>query len=357
MGNFNLLNLASNDYLGLLNQPELIQATQDAIQKWGLGMATPRMLGGTQKIHKDLEAKLSEFFVTEESLLFSSAYHANIGLFDALVSEEDYVICDSFIHPSILEGVRLSRAKHYFYSRSDMNDLEDKLKRSPKARFRLIVTEGVFSVDGTVSNLESICSLAQKYDALVVVHDSHGAGVMGENGKGSHEFRGVMDQVHLLTGTLSHALGGVGGGYVSGKKEIVSWLRQRCKSFLFTTAIAPHVVATSLRALEIITMSPNRIKKLQSNTAYFRKNINALGFRVIKGEHPIVPIVLNNAIDTQKMTNGLFQKGIYMIGFCYPVVPKGFARIRAQVSAGHSEKDLDEAVGAFREVGKSLKLI
>jgi len=353
-GGQNVLNLCANNYLGLADHPEVIQAAQDSYAKWGYGLSSVRFICGTQQIHKQLEEKISEFLGTEDTILYSSCFDANTGLFETLLTAEDAVISDQLNHASIIDGIRLCKAQRLRFENSNMQDLADKLQQAQWARFRLIATDGVFSMDGTIAKLDQICELAEKYDALVMVDDSHAVGVLGKRGRGTHEYRDVMGRIDIITGTLGKALGGASGGYTSGRKEIIEILRQRSRPYLFSNTLAPAIVATSLKVLDILSASTDLRDKLMDNTRYFREQIARLGLDVIPGEHPIVPIMLGDAILAQSMAEKLLDKGVYVIGFSYPVVPKGAARIRTQISAAHSKEDLDFAIEKITEVKQQL---
>jgi len=350
LSNQGVINLCANNYLGLANHPEIIRAAKEGMDKWGYGLSSVRFICGTQEIHKMLESKISEFLGTEDTILYSSCFDANGGLFETLLSEDDVVISDELNHASIIDGIRLCKAKRLKYRNSDMADLEEKLKESRACRFRLIATDGVFSMDGTIVNLKDICRLAETYDALVMVDDSHAIGVLGENGKGSHEHCGVMGKVDIITGTLGKALGGASGGYTSGRREIIDYLRQRSRPYLFSNTLAPSIACGSLKALEIITSSRGLINKLRDNTQHFRAKMDQAGFSLKPGAHPIVPIMLGDAKVAQRMAAQLLDKGVYVVGFSFPVVPQGAARIRTQISAAHSEEDLDFAAKMFASV-------
>lgn len=353
-GGQNVLNMCANNYLGLADHPEMVAAAHAALDQWGYGLASVRFICGTQDVHKQLEAKLSEFLGTEETILYSSCFDANGGLFETLLTAEDTIISDSLNHASIIDGVRLCKAKRYRYKNSDMNDLETQLKAAAESRFRLIVTDGVFSMDGYIANLSAICDLADKYNALVVVDDSHAVGVVGKTGRGSHEFHDVIDRVDILTGTLGKALGGASGGYTSGRKEIIELLRQRSRPYLFSNSLAPMIAATSLKALEILSSSTEQLDRLRENSQLFRAGMEQNGFIIPPGEHPIMPVMLGDAVLAQKMASRLLEKGVYVIGFSFPVVPKNEARIRVQTSAAHSRDDIEFAVNAFVEVQQEL---
>ena len=349
-----VLNLCANNYLGLADNPEIIQAAKDSYDHWGYGLSSVRFICGTQDIHKQLENKMSQFLGTEDTILYSCCYDANTGLFETLLSADDAIISDELNHASIIDGVRLCKAQRYRFKNSDMADLEEKLKEAQSARFRMIATDGVFSMDGTIANLKGICDLADKYDALVMVDDSHSVGFMGKHGKGTHEHCGVVGRVDIITGTFGKALGGASGGYTSGRKEIVELLRQRSRPYLFSNTLAPAIAASSLKVIEMLSASTKLRDKLESNTKYFRGKMSTLGFDIVPGAHPIVPIMLGDAALAQKMASMLLDNGIYVIGFSYPVVPKGKARIRTQISAAHTEKDLDYAIEKFQQVGQEL---
>lgn len=349
-----VLNLCANNYLGLSDNPELIQAAKESYDNWGYGMSSVRFICGTQQIHKQLENKMSEFLETEDTILYSCCYDANTGLFETLLTADDAIISDELNHASIIDGVRLCKAQRYRFKNSDMTDLEDKLKEAQSARFRLIATDGVFSMDGTIANLKGICDMADKYDALVMVDDSHSVGFMGARGKGTHEHCGVIGRVDIITGTFGKALGGASGGYTSGRKEIIELLRQRSRPYLFSNTLAPAIAATSLKVIKMLSTTTELRDKLESNTKYFREKMGELGFNIVPGEHPIVPIMLGDAVLAQKMASMLLDKGIYVIGFSYPVVPKGKARIRIQISAAHTTEDLNYAIEKFQQIGHQL---
>jgi len=349
-----VLNFCANNYLGLADHPEIIKAARESYNKWGYGLSSVRFICGTQQIHKQLEQKITEFLGTEDTILYSSCFDANGGLFETLLTAEDAVISDSLNHASIIDGIRLCKAQRLRFENSDMADLENKLKEASSARFRMIATDGVFSMDGLIARLDKICDLADKYDALVMVDDSHAVGVLGRHGKGTHEHCGTMGRMDIITGTLGKALGGASGGYTSGRKEIIDMLRQRSRPYLFSNTLAPSIVSASLKVLELLSSSTRLRDRLHENTAYFREQINKIGLDVVPGEHPIVPVMLGDATLAQKMADLLLQKGIYVIGFSYPVVPKGMARIRVQISAAHSREDLDLAVEKFAEAKQEL---
>jgi glycine C-acetyltransferase len=357
-GGQKVLNMCANNYLGLANHPEIIKAAKESYDKWGYGLSSVRFICGTQQIHKQLEQKISEFLEIEDTILYTSCFDANGGLFETILNEEDAVISDELNHASIIDGVRLCRAQRYRYKNNDMNDLEEKLKEAKTKNTKqiLIATDGVFSMDGYIANLKGICDLADKYDAMVMVDDSHAVGFMGKHGKGTHEHNNVIGRVDVITGTLGKALGGASGGYTSGRKAIVDLLRQRSRPYLFSNTVAPSIVAASLKVLEMLSSTTHLRDKLEENTKYFREKIKAAGFEIKNGIHPIVPIMLGDAVLSQKMAAKLLEKGIYVIGFFYPVVPKGTARIRVQISAAHSKEDLSFAVEKFSEVKKEMKI-
>ncbi len=352
-----VMNLCANNYLGLSNHPALIEASKKALDSRGFGMSSVRFICGTQDIHKDLEAKLSAFLGMEDTQLYSSCFDANGGVFEALLGEEDALISDALNHASIIDGIRLSKAQRYRYANSDMADLEAKLKEASGARFKLVVTDGVFSMDGYIAKLPAICDLAEKHGAMVMVDDSHAVGFMGEKGRGTHEHCGVMDRVDILSGTLGKALGGASGGYISSKKEIIEWLRQKARPYLFSNSLAPAITAASIAALDLLDNGDELRRRLRANAAHFRAGMSKLGFRLLPGEHPIIPVMLGDAALAQSMANALLDEGVYVIGFFFPVVPKGEARIRTQMSAGHSTADLDFAIAAFEKVGRALGVI
>lgn len=352
-----VLNFCANNYLGLADHPDLIAAGQLAIKKYGFGMASVRFICGTQDIHKELEAKISDFLKMEDTILFSSCFDANGGVFEALLGEQDAIISDALNHASIIDGIRLCKAKRFRYQNNDMNDLEQKLKEAQSSRFKLIVTDGVFSMDGTIANLTVICDLAERYGALVMVDDSHAVGFMGQHGRGTHEFHQVMGRIDIITGTLGKALGGASGGYISAKKEIVAWLRNKARPYLFSNSLAPVVTAVSLKVLALIEKSQHLREQLEFNSRYFREHMQKNGFNLIPGQHPIIPVMLGDAKLASDMARQLLEEGIYVIGFSYPVVPHGQARIRTQMSAAHSKAQLDQAIEAFAKVGRSLGVI
>jgi glycine C-acetyltransferase len=351
-----VLNLCANNYLGLAQHPAVAAAAKEAIDRWGYGLASVRFICGTQDVHKQLEAKLTEFLGTEDTILYSSCFDANGGLFETLLGPEDAVISDELNHASIIDGIRLCKAQRYRYANNNLADLEAKLKEAARARFRLIATDGVFSMDGVIANLASICDLADKYQALVMVDDSHAVGFMGRRGRGTHEHHNVMGRVDILTGTMGKALGGASGGYMSGRKEIVEFLRQRSRPYLFSNTLAPAIAGATLKALELLTASTALRDKLEANTKFFRDGMAKLGFNILPGTHPIVPVMLGDAALASKFADAMLAKGVYVIGFSYPVVPQGRARIRTQISAAHSPADLATALEAFKAVKQELKL-
>ncbi|MBS0615008.1 MAG: glycine C-acetyltransferase [Verrucomicrobia bacterium] len=352
-----VLNFCANNYLGLANHPDIRKAAEKALVEHGFGMASVRFICGTQDIHKELEARVAHFLGMEDTILYTSCWDANGGLFETILGEEDVVISDMLNHASIIDGIRLCKAKRHRYKNNDMNDLEEKLKEAKGARYRLIVTDGVFSMDGIIANLKAICDLAERYDALVMVDDSHAVGFMGKKGRGTPEYCDVMKRVDLLTGTFGKALGGASGGYTSGRKEIIAWLRQRSRPYLFSNTLAPMIVAATLKALDLIESSDHLRKKLFANSDHFRKEMTQLGFELVPGEHPIIPVMLGDAKLASQMADALLTEGIYVISFSYPVVPEGLARIRTQMSAAHEKSHIDLAVKAFAKVGKKLGVI
>ena len=351
-----VVNMCSNNYLGLGNHPEVIRAARESYDTWGFGLASVRFICGTQQIHKDLEAAVTRFLHTEDTIIYGSCFDANGGLFETLLGPEDVIISDQLNHASIIDGVRLSKAQRLRFNNSDMADLEEKLRSAKSARFHLIATDGVFSMDGYVAKLDDICALADRYDALVMIDDCHATGVIGTTGRGTPEYRGVMGRVDIITGTFGKALGGASGGFTSGRTEIVQMLRQRSRPYLFSNTLAPAIAAGSLKALALLDGSTELLDRLRENTRYFRQRITETGLTVLPGDHPITPIMLGDAALAQEMARRLLQKGIYVIGFSYPVVPEGKARIRTQVSAAHAREDLDFAVEKFAEVAQELAL-
>jgi glycine C-acetyltransferase len=354
-GGKRVLNMCANNYLGLADHPALIAAAKEALDTHGFGMASVRFICGTQDIHKELEAALTKFLGTEETILYPSCFDANGGLFETLVAEKDAVISDELNHASIIDGIRLCKAQRFRYKHNDMDDLEAQLRAAQDARFRLIATDGCFSMDGTIANLAAICDLAEKYGAMTMIDDAHATGFLGKTGRGTHEYRGVMGRIDIITGTLGKALGGASGGFTSGRKEIVDLLRQRSRPYLFSNTVAPPVVAASLKALELLSASTELRDKLEENTKFFRATLTERGLTIKPGVHPIVPIMIGDAAKSQKFAARMLEKGVYVIGFFYPVVPHGTARVRTQVSAAHSLQDLEFAVNAFADVNAELK--
>jgi len=349
-----VLNLCANNYLGLADHPDIVTAAKEALDRWGYGMASVRFICGTQEIHKELEAALTDFLGTEDTVLHPSCFDANGGIFEALLDDQDAVISDALNHASIIDGIRLCKARRLRYANRDMDDLEHQLKDSAGARFRLVVTDGVFSMDGYLAPLPEICDLAERHDALVMVDDSHAVGFMGANGRGTHEHHGVMGRVDAITGTLGKALGGASGGYVSGRQELVAMLRQRSRPYLFSNSVPPPIVAASLKVLELIRSAGELRQRLRDNTAFFRQEMTRAGFDILPGEHPIVPVMVGDAALASRMAQLMLERGVYVVGFSYPVVPQGKARIRTQVSAAHSKSDLERAVKAFIETRDAL---
>ena len=354
-GGKRVLNMCANNYLGLADHPALIAAAKEALDTHGFGMASVRFICGTQDIHKELEAALTKFLGTEETILYPSCFDANGGLFETLLSEKDAVISDELNHASIIDGIRLCKAQRFRYKHNDMADLETKLKEASGARYKLIATDGCFSMDGTIANLAAICELAEKYNALTMIDDAHATGFLGKTGRGTHEYRGVMGRIDIITGTLGKALGGASGGFTSGRKAIVDLLRQRSRPYLFSNTVAPPIVAACLKALELLSASTQLRDKLEENTKFFRDALTERGLTIKPGVHPIVPIMIGDAAKSQKFAARMLEKGVYVIGFFYPVVPHGTARVRTQVSAAHSREDLEFAANAFAEVNNELE--
>ncbi|MEK6214407.1 MAG: glycine C-acetyltransferase, partial [Vibrio fluvialis] len=354
-----VLNFCANNYLGLANHPSLIEAAKEGMDSHGFGMASVRFICGTQDTHKTLEQKLSEFLGKEDTILYTSCFDANAGLFETLLDKEDAIISDALNHASIIDGVRLCKAMRFRYSNNNMQELEEQLIAADAAgaRHKLIVTDGVFSMDGVVANLPAICDLADKYNALVMVDDSHAVGFMGENGRGTHEYHNVIDRIDIITGTLGKAMGGASGGYTSGKKEVIDWLRQRSRPYLFSNSVAPAIVSASIRVLDLLQESGDLRKHLWDNAAHFRARMTNAGFTMAGADHAIIPIMLGDAKVAAEFAERALAKGIYVIGFSFPVVPKGQARIRTQMSAAHSREQLDKAIDAFIEVGKDMGII
>lgn len=352
-----VLNFCANNYLGLSNNPQIIESADRSFKEFGFGLSSVRFICGTQTIHKQLEKRVSEFLETEDTILYPSCFDANGGLFETILGPEDAVISDSLNHASIIDGIRLCKAQRFRYENNNMADLEAKLIEAKNARYKLIATDGVFSMDGIIANLKAICDLADKYNALVMVDDCHATGFIGKHGKGTQEHCDVMGRIDILTGTFGKALGGASGGYTSGKKEIIEWLRQRSRPYLFSNTLAPNIAAASLTAIDIVEKGMDLREKLQANSKRFREKMTKLGFQLIPGEHPIIPVMLGEATLAQRFAQRMLDHGIYVIGFCYPVVPEGKARIRTQMSAAHSLDDIDRAVEAFELTGKELKVI
>lgn len=356
-GHSEVLNLCANNYLGLANHPEVISAAHKALDEFGYGMASVRFICGTQTIHKQLEERISEFLGTEDTILYPSCFDANGGLFETILNADDGVISDALNHASIIDGIRLCKASRYRYANDDMADLEAQLQAASGCKNRLIVSDGVFSMDGTIANLEGICKLADQYEALTMIDDCHATGFLGENGRGTHEYRNVMGRIDIITGTLGKALGGASGGYTSGRKEIVGWLRQRSRPYLFSNSVAPMIAAASIAVLDLLQRDNALQQALHSNAAYFRSKMTERGFELKPGEHPIIPVMLGDAKLASQMADMLLERGIYVVGFSFPVVPQGQARIRTQMSAGLSREQLDRAIDAFTDVGRELQII
>ena len=351
-----LLNLCANNYLGLAEHPEVLGAAHEALDRWGYGLASVRFICGTQGVHKELEASLSTFLGTEDTILYGSCFDANGGLFETLLGAEDAVISDALNHASIIDGIRLCKAQRLRYANNDMAELEARLKEASGARTRLIATDGVFSMDGTIANLPAICDLAERYDALVMIDDCHATGFLGKTGRGTHEYHDVMGRIDILTGTLGKALGGASGGYTSGRKEVVDLLRQRSRPYLFSNSLAPPIAAASLKVLEMLSASTALRDKLEENTHFFREGMSGLGYEIVPGTHPIVPVMLGDASLAARVAEAMLAHSVYVVGFSYPVVPQGKARIRTQISAAHSREDLTDAIEAFGAVRKELSL-
>jgi glycine C-acetyltransferase len=357
VNNRTVLNFCANNYLGLSSHPKVIEAAHKAIDSHGYGMSSVRFICGTQDVHKELEKKLSEFLGTEDTILYAAAFDANGGVFEPLLNEEDAIISDALNHASIIDGVRLCKAQRYRYEHNNMVDLEMKLQESAKLRSRIIVTDGSFSMDGTIAQLDKICDLADKYDAIIMIDECHSSGFLGKTGRGTHEYRGVMGRIDIITGTLGKALGGASGGFTSGKKAIIDMLRQKSRPYLFSNTLAPSIVGGSIAVLNMLTETTELRDKLENNTKYFRKKMTEAGFDIKPGDHPIVPIMLYDAVLAQTMAAKLLEEGIYVIGFFFPVVAKGQARIRVQISAAHEQHHLDKAISAFTKIGKELGVI
>ena len=354
VGGRKVLNFCANNYLGLANSQELREAAKETLDRYGYGMASVRFICGTQEEHKQLEARLSRFLGMEDAILYSSCFDANGGLFETLLGEEDAIISDALNHASIIDGIRLSKARRYRYANNDMRELEERLKEAADARFRLIATDGVFSMDGVIANLKGICDLAEEYDAMVMVDDSHAVGFVGEHGRGTPEYCGVQGRVHILTGTLGKALGGASGGYTAASRPVVEWLRQRSRPYLFSNTLMPAIAGASLKVLDMIEQGGGLRRQLYDNAARFRANMEKSGFKLAGADHPIIPVMIGDAALASQMADMLLERGIYVTGFSFPVVPKGQARIRTQMSAAHSAADIDRAVAAFGEVGREL---
>ncbi len=352
-----VLNLCANNYLGLANHPEVIAAAHKALDEFGYGMASVRFICGTQTIHKQLEDRISAFLGTEDTILYPSCFDANGGLFETLLGPDDAVISDALNHASIIDGIRLCKAQRHRYANDDMQDLESQLEKAANADNRMIVTDGVFSMDGTIASLDRICDLADKHDAITMIDDCHAVGFIGEKGRGTHEYRGVMGRIDIITGTLGKALGGASGGYTSGRKEVVGWLRQRSRPYLFSNSVAPMIAASSIAVLDLLERDNALQQQLHSNAAYFREKMTERGFDLKPGEHPIIPVMLGDALLASQMADKLLERGVYVVGFAFPVVPKGQARIRTQMSAGLTREHLDKAIDAFTDVGRELKVI
>lgn len=355
-GGQSVLNLCANNYLGLADNPEIVKAAHEGLDRWGYGLSSVRFICGTQDVHKQLEQSLSEFLGTEDTILYTSCFDANGGLFETLLGSEDAIISDELNHASIIDGVRLCKAQRFRYRNNDLADLEAKLADASAARFRMIATDGVFSMDGYIANLPGICDLADKYNALVMVDDSHSVGFMGKHGRGTHEHHDVIDRIDIITGTLGKALGGASGGYTSGRREIIEYLRQRSRPYLFSNSVAPPIVAASLRAIGLLNESTELRDRLESNTRFFRDGMQKAGFDILPGEHPIVPIMFGDAVVASQMADLMLSKGVYVVGFSFPVVPKGKARIRTQISAAHREEDLQFAIDMFCEAKAEMQL-
>ena len=356
-GGRQVLNLCANNYLGLAGDPRLVQAAEQGLEAFGYGLASVRFICGTQSVHKDLEALIANYVGTEDSILYSSCFDANGGLFETLMGEDDAIISDELNHASIIDGIRLSKSKRFRYRNRDMKDLEEKLQEAASCRFRMIVTDGVFSMDGSIADLAAVVALAKRYGALTVVDDSHAVGFVGKSGRGTAELCGVLGEIDIITGTLGKALGGASGGYTAASKEIVDWLRQRSRPYLFSNTLAPAIAAASISALELIRGANDLRERLKANSKYFRSAMTKLGYDLLPGEHPIIPVMIGDAVKAKALAEALLAEGVYVISFSYPVVPKGKARIRTQMSAAHSHDDLVRAVNAFAKVGRELGLI
>ncbi|MCP3673416.1 MAG: glycine C-acetyltransferase [Gammaproteobacteria bacterium] len=353
----NVINFCANNYLGLANNQELIEAGKSALETYGYGMASVRFICGTQTVHKNLEQRISSFLGMEDTILYSSCFDANAGLFETLLGAEDAIISDELNHASIIDGVRLCKAKRFRYKNNNMDDLEQQLIAAADYRFKLIATDGVFSMDGIIANLKGVCDLADKYGAMVMVDDSHAVGFIGENGKGTPEHCGVMDRVDIITGTLGKALGGASGGYTSASREVVDWLRNRSRPYLFSNTLAPMITAASIKVIDLLESGNSVREKLRSNSSYFRQQMSELGFKLVQGEHPIIPVMLGDAKLAKSFADEMLAEGIYVVGFSFPVVPNGKARIRTQMSAAHDQEHIDKCVAAFTKVGRNLGVI
>lgn len=357
VGGKTVINFCANNYLGLSSHPKVLEAAKKTIDKRGYGLSSVRFICGTQDIHRELEQKIAKFLGTEDTILYAACFDANGGVFEPLLNEQDALISDELNHASIIDGVRLCKAQRYRYKHDNMDDLETRLQESENARTRMIVTDGTFSMDGTIAQLDKIVSLAEKYDAVIMVDDSHSTGFVGKTGRGTHEYRNVMGKIDIITGTLGKALGGASGGFTSGRKEVIDMLRQRSRPYLFSNTLAPSVVGASIAVLDLLSGTTALRDKLEKNTKYFREKMTAAGFDIKEGDHPIVPVMLYDAVLSQQMADRLLQEGIYVIGFFYPVVPKGQARIRVQISAAHERRHLDKAIQAFTKIGKELGVL
>lgn len=357
VGGKTVINFCANNYLGLSSHPKVLEAAKKTIDKRGYGLSSVRFICGTQDIHRELEQKIAKFLGTEDTILYAACFDANGGVFEPLLNEQDALISDELNHASIIDGVRLCKAQRYRYKHDNMDDLETRLQESENARTRMIVTDGTFSMDGTIAQLDKIVSLAEKYDAVIMVDDSHSTGFVGKTGRGTHEYRNVMGKIDIITGTLGKALGGASGGFTSGRKEVIDMLRQRSRPYLFSNTLAPSVVGASIAVLDLLSGTTALRDKLEKNTKYFREKMTAAGFDIKEGDHPIVPVMLYDAVLSQQMADRLLQEGIYVIGFFYPVVPKGQARIRVQISAAHEQRHLDKAIQAFTKIGKELGVL
>lgn len=356
-GNKKVLNFCANNYLGLSNHPDIVKAAKSSIDTYGFGLSSVRFICGTQNIHHELEKKISSFLKTDDTILYSSCFDANGGLFETLLGAEDAIISDELNHASIIDGIRLCKAKRFRYKNNDMEDLEKQLQEAKGSRTIMIATDGVFSMDGIIANLKAICDLADKYQAIVMVDDSHAVGFVGQKGRGTPEYCDVLGRVDIITGTLGKALGGASGGYTSGRKEVIDMLRQRSRPYLFSNSLAPCITKTTLTVLDLIENNDSLRLRLQENSEYFRKKMTALGFNLVPGQHPIIPVMLGDAKLAQDFAAKMLNHGVYVIGFCFPVVPKDKARIRTQMSAAHTKEDLDKAIDAFTKVGKELNII